>query len=194
MENKGAVFVIVATLLVLVAIWFLMGVRISMGTEQVNYTVIEELGGGVEIRQYEGNTFISADAGGSNSGFRILSGYIFGKNEQNTKIAMTAPVISRQDGDVMHMSFVLPEGYDSKNAPTPMDDDILIHDVPPRKLVAIKFSGYVTDSKIESHRAILEEKISENGLDTKGEVFLMRYNPPWVPPLIMKNELAVEIE
>ncbi|WP_082087239.1 heme-binding protein [Methanococcoides methylutens] len=194
MENKGALIVIVATLLVLVAIWFLVGVRISMSTEQVNYTVIEELGDGVEIRQYEENTFISADAGGSNSGFRILSGYIFGKNEQNTKIAMTAPVISRQEGDVIHMSFVLPEGYDSKNAPAPLEEGVMIHDVAPRKVVAIKFSGYVTDSKIESHRTILEEKISENGLNTKGEIFLMRYNPPWVPPMLMKNELAVEIE
>lgn len=194
MERKGAVIVIVATLIVLVAIWFLVGVRISMSTEQVNYTVIEDLGDGVEIRQYEENTFISADAGGSNSGFRILSGYIFGKNEQNTKISMTAPVISRQEGDVMHMSFVLPEGYDSENAPAPLEDGVIIHDVAPRKLVTVKFSGYVTDSKIESHRAILEEKISENGLNTKGEIFLMRYNPPWVPPLIMRNELAVEIE
>ncbi|MGM0770273.1 MAG: SOUL family heme-binding protein [Halobacteriota archaeon] len=194
MEIKGAVIVIVATLIVLVAIWFLVGVRISMSTEQVNYTVIEELGDGVEIRQYEENTFISADAGGSNSGFRILSGYIFGKNEQNTKIAMTAPVISRQEGNVMHMSFVLPEGYDSQNAPDPLEEGVVIHDVAPRKVVAIKFSGYVTDSKIGSHRAILEEKISENGLKTKGDIFLMRYNPPWVPPLIMRNELAVEIE
>ncbi|WP_440952652.1 SOUL family heme-binding protein [Methanococcoides sp. FTZ1] len=194
MELKGAVIVIVATLLFLVAIWFLVGVRISMSTEQVHYTVIEELGDGVEIRQYEENTFISADAGGSNSGFRILSGYIFGKNEQNTKIAMTAPVISRQEGDVMHMSFVLPEGYTSENAPAPLEEGVLIHDVAPRKVLAIKFSGYVTDSKIGSQRAILESKISENGLMTKGEMFLMRYNPPWVPPMLMRNELAVEIE
>jgi hypothetical protein len=167
---------------------------ISMSTEQVQYTVIEELGDGVEIRQYGENTFISADAGGSNSGFRILSGYIFGKNEQNAKIAMTSPVISHQEGDVMHMSFVLPEGYDSENVPAPLEGGISIYDVAPRKIVAVKFSGYVTDSKIESHQIILEEKISQNGLKTKGDFFLMRYDPPWVPPIIMRNELAVEIE
>lgn len=194
MESKGAVSVIVVTLLLLVAIWFLMGVRVSMSAEQVNYTVIEELGDGVEVRQYGENTFLSADAGGSNSAFRILSGYIFGKNEQNAKIAMTAPVISRQEGDVMHMSFILPEGYNSENVPAPLEDGISIYDVAPRKVVVVGFSGYVTDSKIESHRAILEEKISVNELNPKGEIFLMRYNPPWVPPMIMRNELAVEIE
>ncbi|WP_445476297.1 SOUL family heme-binding protein [Methanococcoides methylutens] len=194
MDKRGALFVIVATLLVLVAIWFLVGVWVSMSAEQLNYTVIEELGDGVEIRQYGESTFISAEAKDSNSGFRILSGYIFGKNEQNVKIAMTTPVISREEGDGLHMSFVMPEGYDSENAPLPMDEGVLIHDMAPRKLVVVKFSGYVTDSKIESHRLILEGKISENGLKTKGEIFLMRYNPPWVPPMMMRNEIAVEVE
>ncbi|NYT18864.1 MAG: heme-binding protein [Methanosarcinales archaeon] len=165
-----------------------------MTTEQLNYTVIEELGDGVEIRQYGESTFISAEAKDSNSGFRILSGYIFGKNRNDVKIAMTAPVISRQEGTVLHMSFVLPKGYDEGNAPLPVDEAVSIHDVAPRKLAVINFSGYVTDSKIESHRVILEEKLSENGLVTKGEFFLMRYNPPWVPPMIMRNEVAVEIE
>ncbi|WP_167880895.1 heme-binding protein [Methanococcoides sp. AM1] len=165
-----------------------------MSTEQLNYTVIEEVGNGVEIRQYGESTFISAEAKDSNSGFRILSDYIFGKNENDAKIAMTAPVMSRQEDTVLHMSFVLPEGYDSGNAPLPVDEAVSIHDVSPRKLAVISFSGYVTVSKIESHRLILEEKLSEHGLKPKGEMFLMRYNPPWVPPMIMRNEIAVELE
>lgn len=52
----------------------------------------------------------------------------------------------------------------------------------------------MTDNKIGSRRLILEKKLSEHGLSTKGEFFLMRYNPPWVPPMIMRNEIAVEVE
>jgi SOUL heme-binding protein len=129
-----------------------------------------------------------------NSGFRTLSGYIFGKNKNDVNIAMTAPVISRQEETVLHMSFVLPEGYDVGNAPHPLDEAISVHDVSPRKLAVIRFSGYVTDTKIESRRLILEKKLSEHGLSTKGEFFLMRYNPPWFPPMIMRNEIAVEVE
>ena len=194
MKQMGALFVISVLILVLVAIWFLVGVKVSMSTEELNYTVIEELGDGVEIWQYDRSTFISADAKDSNSGFRTLSGYIFGKNKNDVKIAMTAPVISRQEENVLHMSFVLPDGYDVDNAPHPLDEAISIHDVSPRKLAVIRFSGYVTDNKIESRRLILEKKLSEHGLNTNGEFFLMRYNPPWVPPMIMRNEIAVEVE
>ncbi|WP_198003752.1 SOUL family heme-binding protein [Methanococcoides burtonii] len=195
MKQMGALFVISVLILVLVAIWFLVGVKVSMSNEQLNYTVIEELGDGVEIRQYGRSTFISADAKkDSNSGFRALSGYIFGKNKNGVKIAMTAPVISRQEEHVLHMSFVLPEGYDVDNAPYSLDEAISIHDVSPRKLAGIRFSGYVTENKIESRRLILEKNLSEHGLSTKGEFFLMRYNPPWFPPMIMRNEIAVEVQ
>lgn len=49
MKQMGALFVISVLILVLVAIWFLVGVKVSMSTEELNYTVIEELGDGVEI-------------------------------------------------------------------------------------------------------------------------------------------------
>ena len=185
----------IATLfLILVAIWLLVGIMISMGAEKVNYVVIEELGDGVEIRQYGENTIISVDADDSNSAFRKLANYIFGKNEQNIKIPMTSPVISIQVKDIIHMSFFMPEGHDSESAPAPLEEGIIIHDVGPRKLATVKFYGYVTNSKIRSYRTIIEKSISENSLKSKGDIFLMRYNPPWVPPLIMRNELAVEIE
>ena len=194
MERKGTLFVLLTALLILVAIWFLAGVIVSMGVEQVDYTLMEELGEDVEIRHYGESTFISADEDDSNSAFRLLFNYISGKNEQSKKIPMTAPVISQQDGDTMHMSFILPKDHDSESAPSSMVEGIIIHDVGPRKVATVKFYGYVTNSKIESHRAILEAKLSENGLKPKGDIFLMSYNPPWVPPIIMKNELAVEIE
>lgn len=194
MVMKGAVFMIATLFLILVAIWLLVGIMISMGAEKVNYVVIEELGDGVEIRQYGENTIISADADDSNSAFRKLANYIFGKNEQNIKIPMTSPVISIQVKDIIHMSFFMPEGHDSESAPAPLEEGIIIHDVGPRKLATVKFYGYVTNSKIRSYRAIIEKSISENSLKSKGDIFLMRYNPPWVPPLIMRNELAVEIE
>lgn len=194
MVMKGAVFMIATLFLILVAIWLLVGIMISMGAEKVNYVVIEELGDGVEIRQYGENTIISVDADDSNSAFRKLANYIFGKNEQNIKIPMTSPVISIQVKDIIHMSFFMPEGHDSESAPAPLEEGIIIHDVGPRKLATVKFYGYVTNSKIRSYRTIIEKSISENSLKSKGDIFLMRYNPPWVPPLIMRNELAVEIE
>ncbi|WP_406659776.1 heme-binding protein [Methanolobus sp. ZRKC3] len=194
MGKMGIIFAILALMLVLIAIWFLAGVKVSMSAEQLDYEVMDDLGDGVELRQYGSSTFISAEAKDSNSAFRILAGYIFGNNDNNVRIAMTSPVISRQEGNVLNMSFVLPKGYDVDNAPMPLSGDVSIHDVAPRKLAVITFSGYATESRIASQRLILEENLSSHGLSTKGEFFLMRYNPPWVPPVIMRNEIAVEVE
>jgi hypothetical protein len=193
MGKVGPIYVILAFLLVL-AMWLITGAWVSMSTEQLNYDVIGELGDGVELRQYQNSTFISAKAKDSNSGFRILSGYIFGNNKDDVKIAMTAPVISQQGKDMLNMSFVLPSDYDSDNAPMPVDENISIHEVASRKLLVVGFSGFVTDSKIESRTRTLEEKIQKNNINKKGDFFLMRYNPPWVLPMFRRNELAVEVE
>ena len=186
-------YVILAFLLVL-AMWFIAGVWVSMSTEQLNYDVIGELGDGVELRQYQNSTFISAKAKDSNSGFRILSGYIFGNNKDGIKISMTAPVMSQQEGEMLHMSFVLPSDYNSDNAPVPVDESISIHEVASRKLLVVTFSGFVTNSKIKARTKTLEEKIQNNNVNKKGDFFLMRYDPPWVLPMFRRNELAVEVE
>ncbi len=48
----------------------------------------------------------------STPGFRTLAGFIFGGNESNTRIAMTAPVHMDINDSVSAMSFVMPSKYD----------------------------------------------------------------------------------
>ena len=64
--------------------------------EQPDYKV-EKQDGSIEIRSY--GPMIAAEAvvegerkPAINEGFRLIAGYIFGKNEPQAKIAMTAPV------------------------------------------------------------------------------------------------------
>lgn len=69
--------------------------------EQPKYDVIENYGA-IEIRQYEPTVVAEVEIAGDQkealeTGFRVLAGYIFGKNQSNQtystqKIAMTAPV------------------------------------------------------------------------------------------------------
>ncbi|MDD3622937.1 MAG: heme-binding protein, partial [Methanofollis sp.] len=37
------------------------------------------------------------------------------------------------------------------------------------------------------------EGLEKAGVETVGEVFLMRYNPPWVPGFLRRNEVGIEI-
>jgi len=76
------------------------GVRTA---EELEYDVLEEQDD-FEIREYA--PYISAEAskGGENgqvqgSLFRVLAGYIFGKNTTEESIAMTAPVLMKEDNN-----------------------------------------------------------------------------------------------
>lgn len=170
------------------------GVYESMVSEQIEYEMIEELADDVELRQYGEITVISTVADDSGKAFSRLAGYISGANKENLKIRMTAPVISTKEPSSVNMSFVLPAGYNMNNVPDPEGSDISIHAIPSRKVAAIKFSGYANDDAVEKNRAILMAQLDEHGVVAKGDFFLMRYNPPWIPPFLMRNEVAIEVE
>ena len=77
--------------------------------EEPPYSLLPQEGP-FELRLYgptiEAQTVLRDDSRGSmSSGFRRLAGYIFGGNEQNQSIAMTAPVSRFQQGDDWKMSF-----------------------------------------------------------------------------------------
>ena len=64
--------------------------------EQPRYQVLQS-DGAFELRQYEpmlvAHVEVEGDASGArNAGFRLLAGYIFGGNQGQRKIEMTAPV------------------------------------------------------------------------------------------------------
>ena len=72
---------------------------------------------GFEVRFYPKATFATIRSSGVNykqvasSGFRKLAGYIFGGNNQNKSIAMTAPVRMEMSEKGSIMSFVMPDTY-----------------------------------------------------------------------------------
>ena len=76
-------------------------VGIRAGTEEPHY-LGEPLTDRVEIRRYgpriaAETTVFADDQQARNTGFRRLAGYIFGGNQRQTKIAMTAPVAQSSD-------------------------------------------------------------------------------------------------
>ncbi len=60
-------------------------------TEEQSYNVLKTLED-VQIREYDPVIYATVSTDNNRSLFRILAGYIFGGNESNQKIAMTAPV------------------------------------------------------------------------------------------------------
>ena len=132
----------------------------------------------------------SFDNQGSN-GFRTIAGYIFGGNEKNEKIAMTAPVVMNM-GDSASMYFVMPKSYDKSELPTPNSKNVQIVEVAEKTLAVITYGGFSSDEKIEKHRKQLEQILQKNKLQTKGAYLYMGYNAPW-DLINRKNEVAIEV-
>ena len=132
----------------------------------------------------------SFDSEGSN-GFRTIANYIFGGNEKNEKIAMTAPVVMNM-GDSASMYFVMPKSYKKEELPNPNSKNVQIVEEASKTLAVITYGGYSSDEKIEKHCNKLRKTLAKNQVKTIGSFMYMGYNAPW-DFINRKNEVAIEV-
>lgn len=140
-------------------------------------------------------TVINSDttfSGSSGKNFRVLAGYIFGGNENNEKIAMTAPVHMTFDKDTSSMSFVMPEGYKLNNLPMPSGSSIDIHKTEEEYVAVIRFGGYASDDKINKKQNELKDLLKQVGIEHNNNFRYLGYNAPW-DFLFRRNEIMVGI-
>lgn len=174
---------------VLMSLWVGWGVYVIYGIERPQYDVVERLAKNIEVRQYGEQTWISTVGTTDNASFSVLASYIFGNNKEGQNVAMTAPVIT--DGT---MSFILPSALSQESAPTPNGQPIQFTTVAPRQVATLKFSWLTSPERVEKKTAELLAALRERGIQTQGEPFLMRYNDPWTPPFMRRNEIGVVVE
>jgi hypothetical protein len=190
------VFIILA---VIIGIFFLSQIIMSFQSDKIEtpkYTVLKKYDE-FEIRQYDSmiiaQTILpsaSYDAS-SSMGFRRVASYIFGGNDKNESISMTAPVFMEM-GENTKMAFVMPKNYKLEALPKPNSGDVQLIVIEPKKYAVIKFSGYASDEKIKEKSQELQNLISREKLTKVGKFQYLGYNPPW-KVIGRKNEIAVEI-
>lgn len=168
----------------------------------------------VEVRRYASYVVaeVTIEGAGEDAGsraFPILAGYIFGKNKgdrrmamtapvmQSTepmKMAMTAPVTQRPQGTAYLVQFVLPREVTLDRAPEPMDARVSVREVPAQRLAAVRFSGLSSRTNYDTHLAHLRATLTANGLRATGEPVYSRYNAPWTPWFMRRNEIWLALE
>jgi hypothetical protein len=166
--------------------------------ETPSYEIIRKLGN-VEIRKYP--ALFLATAKGDNNLFGLLFNYISGANRGSSKISMTAPVITPEKIAMTSpvftvsdsMSFIVPSEYTRETVPEPTDPHITITEQPAKTLAVLRFSGWGRSSTVEKKTQQLLETLRGNNIETRGEVTFMRYDPPFKPWFLRRNEVAVEI-
>lgn len=167
-----------------------------------------------ELRDYPGLTVAEVHVAGDrraalNEGFRLLAGYIFGGNAGNSKIAMTAPVSqSRAQGSKIAMTapvtlageegrwtvqFTMPSEYTIEDLPSPNDRRVQLRSLPPARMAVLKFSGLTGDERVALQTERLEALLRDHKLAPIGKPSLARYDPPWTPWFMRRNEVMVSV-
>jgi hypothetical protein len=189
--------VITSTVLLLVIGLVMMLVSFKTGQiEMPQYTVLKTYGE-VEIRQYPkmvvAKTTMLDTAMDKNmsNGFRTIAGYIFGGNDSNQKIAMTAPVVMTM-GDTATMYFVMPKQYKKDQLPQPTSSRVKILEEGEKVLAVITYGGFSSAEKIETFRQKLATILTQQQIKTMGPYLYMGYNAPW-DLINRRNEVAIEV-
>jgi hypothetical protein len=179
--------------------------------EQPDYKV-EKQDGSIEIRAYGPMIAAEAQVQGErkdaiNQGFRLIAGYIFGKNEpqakiemtapveqqKSQKIAMTAPVTQQGEENSWTVRFIMPKSWSMQTLPAPSDPRVKLEPLPARRFLVVTFSGTARDDAIKSKTEELRQYAASHKLATVGEPVLAFYNPPWTLPMLRRNEIMLEL-
>jgi hypothetical protein len=143
-----------------------------------------------------------------NQGFRILAGYIFGKNKGERKISMTAPVMQAPAPTKIEMTapvtqaaanggyvvqFTMPGDYTLETLPEPLDARVKLKEVSGGRFAVIRYSGTWSHRNYEEHLEALERGLDAAGLSTSGSPIYSRYNAPYVPWFMRRNEIWLKL-
>jgi hypothetical protein len=147
----------------------------------------------IEIRAYAPRVMaVTGMNEDSDSGFRVLAGYIFGGNAEEQKIAMTAPVQQSMAGE-KEMAFMIPAEYALEDLPEPEDQRVSFREAPAYTAAVIQFSGWASAEKADENWQQLRQFLIAEGIDITGEPTLNQYNPPWTLPFMRRNEIIVPV-
>lgn len=200
-----------------VAVLLFIGVS-AMAAEEPRYDILSSTDD-YEIRRYDRYIVAETDVEGpySNAGsraFDILAGYIFGKNTRSEKMAMTVPVESRPADDSVRMpmtapvtsrrsetaadvftyAFVMESKYTLDTLPEPVDPRIRIREVPSKIVAVHRFSGSWSEKNYVRHEQLLKRALARDGIPLGGLPYSARYNAPFVPSFMRRNEVIVPID
>ena len=185
----------------------------AMAIEEAAYTVVikdEKF----EIRDYAphilAETFVEGDfEEAGNKAFNVLFGYISGDNRSREKLAMTAPVSQEPKGEKIKMtvpvgqrrvqeswavSFMMPASYTLETLPEPDDPKVTLRQVPARRMAAVRYSGFWSEKNYLRYKLALESWIHEKGLTIVGDPIWARYNSPFTPWFMRRNEILIPVD
>jgi hypothetical protein len=65
--------------------------------------------------------------------------------------------------------------------------------VPERRVAARRFSGGSNETRYQQNADALEAALARDGRAGEGRVYFARYDPPWKPGFLKRNEALVAL-
>jgi hypothetical protein len=206
MAIKRSIQIVIAVMVIMIS------VMDAMAVEEAKYKVVEK-DNRFEIRDYTphilAETIVEGDLEeAGNKAFNRLFRYISGDNRSRKKVAMTAPVSQQPMGEKIEMtapvgqrrvqekwavSFMMPASYTIETLPESEDPNITLRQVPARRMASVRYSGFWTEKRYLRYKSELESWIKEKGLTIVGDPMWARYNPPFTPWFLRRNEILIPI-
>jgi hypothetical protein len=204
---KHSIGIILATAVII------FGAMDAMAIEEAAYKVLQR-DNQFEIRDYEphilAETFVEGDLEeAGKKAFNRLFRYISGENRSREKVAMTAPVSQEPMGEKITMtapvgqqrvqekwavSFMMPASYTLGTLPEPEDPQVTLRQVPARRMATVRYSGFWNEKNYLRYKLELESWIRGKGLTIVGDPLWARYNPPFTPWFLRRNEILIPID
>ena len=181
-------------------------------TGQQPYEVVDRRDG-FELRCYPAHLVAEIEVGGSfdeapDRAFRPLAGFINGASRTRRQIAMTAPVTQQKaspektaiTAPVIQQAtgrpgsnlvqFVTPPHFTTQTLQVPDDARVRTREIPQQLAAAVRFSGRRTRNGFEERAVALRQALVAAGLRPAGPVRYARFNPPWTPRFLRRNEVV----
>jgi len=169
------------------------------GVETPDYQVVIQ-DGRLELRDYPALRIAEVTRSGDRetalrSGFRPLAAYIFARERQGERIAMTAPVTQTPDDEALwRVAFIMPKQYSLEDLPAPTDSDLVLREMPAQLMAAIRFSGRADQTAIETQETALRQWLQTRQLAPIAEPIYAYYDDPLTPGFLRRNEVLIPVQ
>lgn len=173
-------------------------IALVMATETPPHTVTRAYQD-FEVREYPALLVAEVEVEGPQTeagsrAFGMLAGFIFGGNTARQDIAMTSPVTQESAGaDRWTVRFIMPGQYTLDTLPRPGDGRVRLRQLPARKVAVIRYSGTWTQENYDQHLQALRAAVAREGLSTTGVPTWARYDPPFMPWFLRRNEIHLPL-
>jgi hypothetical protein len=185
---------------------------VAMAVEEPEFKV-ESKTDTYEIRKYSEILVAETQVNSSfeesgNIAFRILADYIFGNNKLKSKIDMTSPVTMQPRSEKIEMTapvgqvknaagfliqFTMPKKFTLETLPEPNDVRVHLRKIPARRVAVYRYSGRWTEERYQEKLKEFLSALKNDHLQIVGEPVFSRFDPPFMPWFLRRNEIWMEV-